>query len=929
MMGPSYPTACAATTKEQPMTCVFRSTTAMLAALLVCATHRSPAFAQEPKADAFGDPLPPGALLRLGTVRWRPSGSIEYLAFAPDGKRLASWHDEHYTTAALSIWDVATGRELRRVEMPGLHILTWQWLADGRGISVVHTSSGQFVWEFTDDKLLPPHKSDTDSQGGKKEIDGIVVDDEHLATYAVSPDGKHLVAGKAGRQLNREREIVVWDLATQRRTSKLPLPHRLGMIPNSCDHLAYTPDGRKLVAFCEPLTKKAKAREKYLVAVIDVATGEELRRFTTQAPMMQGSRMSAALSSQYLALGLEDENGTVLVWNLEKGEDRRWSSGHGRKYQGSGYGVSAMLFNEDGTTLITAGRDSAVSIWDVATGMKRRTIANAYPGWVESLALTRDGKRLACAGQNGIIRHWDITTGEALDADVGIHDRITSVGVTPDGTTAVTASGDNRLRIWDLKSGQSTRVIPISGDQTRWPYAAMARDGRTAIVSTVEKVLGWKVASGEEFRLPELPADLKLGRVDFADDGKTLVSAYTGVVTLLDWPSGKLRRRFTLPEPLEKPGEAHCDAATLSPDGRFLATLAHRSWHRDNKGLRFGYGDNGVLDLWNAATGERLHRLVDGGGVGRSVLFTADGDLLYAGGGKLHPRTGGDDIELQGEFHLVDPLIGRLKQSFEPAPALPGSTHRYTATIGISPDGRSVICTGNDGVIHIYETATGKIRRSLARHRDYISGLAVTTDGRRLVTASNDLTALVWDISLAGFRPKNAEGSLARDRLWAELLAPDAKSPYAAMAILAADPRAAVTLIRDRVKPIASAPTGATLDRLVAELGDDEFAVRDRAARELDELGESAVAGMRVRLANAPALETRRRLVQFLDKHDPVTLTPGHLRELRSIEVLEQLNTPDSRTVLTALAKGAPNARLTRLAAAALVRLQTAASPAQ
>lgn len=907
------------------MTGMSKIAVAFLLGIGLHAVLNSRACAGEPLTDALGDALPPGAILRLGTVRWRPSGAIRHLAFAPDGKRLASWHEEHYTTAALTIWDVATGRELRRAEMPGLGIATWQWLADGRGISVVQASEGRFIWEFSDDKLVPPHKPDTGPRFGKK-IDGPVIDNEHLAGFAVSPDGKVLAAGKSGAQPNKERDIVVWDLATQRKLSDLPKPRRLGSLPNNCYKLFFTPDGSKLVVFCQPMDKKAEMKD-YLIAVIDAATGKELRHFNTAAPLQNGGRMSFALSARYLALGLEDENGTVLLWDLENGQDARLISGHGKKSQFSGYGVSALAFSDDGTALITAGRDGAVKIWDVATAKERRTIAHAYPGWIETLAVTRDGKRLACAGQDGIIRHWDITTGEELDASVGNRQRVTGVNVTPDGTTAVTVSADRRLRIWDLTTGHEKRVIAIPGTQSYWPYAVMAPDGRTVVVSVADKIMAWTVENGREFLLPEQPADLKAGRVEFGGDGKTLVAIHTGSVTLLDWPSGKVRRRFTVPEPLQKPGETHCDAATLSPDGRWLATLAHRSWYREERGMRFGSAGDGVLDLWNAATGERVHRLVDGRGVGSTAIFTADGELLFAGGGKLHPRAGGADIELQGELHLIDPLTGRLKQSFEPAPVLPGSSHRYNAATGIAPDGRSIYCTGNDGVIHIYESATGKIRRSLTRHRDYISGLAFTADGRRLLTASNDLTALVWDISLTGGRPKDAAPTqVDQARLWDRLSERDAKTSYEAMTIIAADPKTAVAVIRGGIKPAASSPTDATLDRLVVELDNDEFDIRDRAARELDKLGESAVAGMRLRLAKPLTLETHRRIAQFLFLHDPATITPGHLREIRAMEILEQLNSSESRTVLAELAKGAPNARLTRAAAAALARLQVAAA---
>ena len=67
------------------------------------------------KVDAFGDPLPPGAIARLGTVRWRHADGASFVAFLPDGKTLLSAGGD----ATVRIWDVATGKELRRFSAVG------------------------------------------------------------------------------------------------------------------------------------------------------------------------------------------------------------------------------------------------------------------------------------------------------------------------------------------------------------------------------------------------------------------------------------------------------------------------------------------------------------------------------------------------------------------------------------------------------------------------------------------------------------------------------------------------------------------------------------------------------------------------------------------------------------------------------------------
>ena len=125
--------------------------------------------------------------------------------------------------------------------------------------------------------------------------------------------------------------------------------------------------------------------------------------------------------------------------------------------------------------------------------------------------------------------------------------------------------------------------------------------------------------------------------------------------------------------------------------------------------------------------------------------------------------------------------------------------------------------------------------------------------------------------------------------------------------------------LRTALKPVPLVE-GQRIQRWIADLDSDEFAVRQRAAAALEKLGEMAHPALRKALANKPTVETRRRIEQVLEATELSEPTPARRQALRAVEVLIQAETPDAHRVLETLASGAPDARLTQAAKAALQR---------
>jgi hypothetical protein len=238
-----------------------------------------------------------------------------------------------------------------------------------------------------------------------------------------------------------------------------------------------------------------------------------------------------------------------------------------------------------------------------------------------------------------------------------------------------------------------------------------------------------------------------------------------------------------------------------------------------------------------------------------------------------------------------------------------------------SPDGALVAAAHADSIF-LWEAATGKELGRLEGRQGAILSLAFAPDGASLVSAGSDTTALVWDLrGLA--RPKRASAELTPEQLtelWSVLTGDDAAKAYRAMSALSASADA-VPFLKDRLKPVPE-PDPAALARWIAHLDSPSFPLRNRAAGELERLGDLAAPALQQLLAGRPALEVRQRVERLLDKLAPgQTPAPETLRALRVVEILEQLGTPEADRMLKALANGAAGARLTNEAEAALGRL--------
>jgi WD40 repeat protein len=103
--------------------------------------------------------------------------------------------------------------------------------------------------------------------------------------------------------------------------------------------------------------------------------------------------------------------------------------------------VFGVTFTPDGHSLISAGQDGMIRVWDVATRKEVRKWRGHEKG-VLTLALSGDGKTLATGGRDGVVRLWDVGSGRETQKLTGLRGDVEGVALSPDGRTlAATGSG--------------------------------------------------------------------------------------------------------------------------------------------------------------------------------------------------------------------------------------------------------------------------------------------------------------------------------------------------------------------------------------------------------------------------------------------------------------------------------------------------------
>ncbi len=444
---------------------------------------------------------------------------------------------------------------------------------------------------------------------------------------------------------------------------------------------------------------------------------------------------------------------------------RLWDARTGKLlvvFQGHTNMVTDGAFSRDQKTIVTVGRDNTARLWDARNG-KSLGRPLVHDNWLYHVAFSHDERRVATACFDNRAHVWDLATGQEAVPPLQHHDGVGSVEFSPDGRLILTGCWDGTARLWDAVTGKPATPNPILPHSSRVMHATFHPDGHRILTVCLDGTARlWDLAAASP-EVAELPGAVSADGTAFVTIGHESVQA-GDVLTQKRFPS------IRLPGPLREVG--------LSRNGRFVLTLCSNA--------AAGASSGTDLAIWRSESGRRiaalpafgysLTHLVVGDEGTQLVAFATNQGRLYdlrTGEPRLPPlvhtgtvqaavfATGGKKLltTSRNSAYFWDTQTGKLIWRAQHPSRL--KVTQYIRFARLSPDGQlAITCLRddnlNEGSAQVWDTQNGQPLGPLLSHRDGIFHAAFSPDQRRVVTASEDFTATIWDYLHPG-QPKKLQ----------------------------------------------------------------------------------------------------------------------------------------------------------------------------
>ncbi len=401
---------------------------------------------EKPAVDHYGDPLPPHAVARLGTLRFRGTNLVLQAAAVPGGKQLLGLG----LASTVVMWDAATGKEIRRFDGP-----TRRPARKEAGVPFHNVSFGSFAVS-PDGKTLAAATTD-DSGLDCPLLLFDVATGRKLAEWPVHRSRYPLLAFVTPTLLVSadEDSVRLWDVTKQQELRRLAVP-----AGSDVSAIEPSPNGQYI------FVAGRDGKEKAFWMAWEAATG----KLVHQEMGLPGGGVKLALSPDGASLAL-----AMGMWRTPKEPyctEMRLYSGPGWKefrrwqaHDGDDAGRCSIVFSPDGKTIATGGADGKVRRWDAVTGKEIGPAIEPYQAHSQNVAYL-NADTLFTFGWQQTVNFWDATTGKPKLVFDGSAWHVTAARVL-----AGRAACGGRRRGWGADShlgrGQRQAGGPVARRQVR------------------------------------------------------------------------------------------------------------------------------------------------------------------------------------------------------------------------------------------------------------------------------------------------------------------------------------------------------------------------------------------------------------------------------------------------------------------------------
>lgn len=566
-------------------------------------------------------------------------------------------------------------------------------------------------------------------------------EDQPIVASAASANGKFLVTFTSKR-------ARLWNVTTGEDIG------RTVSLPRAVRGAAVSPDGQQLVLLNDDRTALLwnwhTDRHDPVKLTQDFPVSRAI--FSTD-----GSLIAVA--------GGQNQNGVVRIWNAKTGEPVTDS------LRVANF-VEAVAFSPDGSMFATASRDRTAIVWDTQKGT---AIGKPFRhgGAVRHVSFSPNGQRLVTASEDRTARIWDIKTGEAVTPPMQHNDIVTYAEFSPEGQRIITANKDNTGRVWDANTGEP--ITPPLAHSSRVLRARFSPDGRRVLTVAEKSARVWNAATGQPITPPlSHSAEILYGL--FNPDGRSvMVVSKDRTVRVWDTPTAQQNSR-------ELPIRGELRQTIFSKDSKLMLGVTDntlRVWNvltgepaspvigsnAEILAARFMANDNLInvissdqsIRTWDARTGKELRSTRLPNPVSFAV-FSPDGRHLLTA-----------DNERKAQLRTIPNLEpGQLLANFKgkkrdenggppngPPPMLRSRPEdaknlEHKGRIGyaqFSADSTKVVTASWDNTARVWDTSTGNPITPPLEHSDRVVLASFSPDATKVITSSWDNTARIWDAS--------------------------------------------------------------------------------------------------------------------------------------------------------------------------------------